>query len=166
MFEDSNSKISVLFVCMGNICRSPTAHGVFASLVDSNNLTDKISVDSAGTHAYHIGSQPDQRAQQTALKNDIDLSSLVARKVLAQDFVNFDYIIAMDKDNLMNLEDVQQQASTNNKASLHLFMEFAPNWVNTEVPDPYYGGDQGFKEVFEMIEDAAKGLLEEINKKI
>jgi len=156
------SKVSVLFVCMGNICRSPTAEGVFKAIVAEHNLADEIATDSAGTHAYHIGNPPDQRAQATAINHGVDLSSLVARKVTAQDFESFDYIIAMDNDNLANLNDVQNQLSNPVKASVHLFMEFAEDWQNNEVPDPYYGGSNGFEEVYKMVTNASQGLLKKI----
>ena len=153
-------------MCMGNICRSPTADGVFASIVKELKQSDYIECDSAGTHAYHIGNAPDIRAQATALNHGIDLSHLVARKVTPKDFNTFDYIIAMDKDNLQNLKDIQRHLIAPSKASLYLFMEFAPNWKNDEVPDPYYGGDKGFEEVFEMVSDASKGLIQSILKTI
>ena len=151
-------------MCMGNICRSPTADGVFASIVKELKQSDYIECDSAGTHAYHIGNAPDARAQTTAKIHGVDLSHLVARKVTPQDFYTFDYIIAMDKDNLYNLKDIQSHLIESSKASLHLFMEFAPNWKTDEVPDPYYGGDKGFEEVFEMVTDASKGLIQSISK--
>lgn len=158
----NQDKVSVLFVCMGNICRSPTAEGVFKAIVVEQNLTDVIVTDSAGTHAYHVGNPPDERAQATANNHGIDLSDLVARKVSPHDFEVFDYIIAMDNDNLANLNKLQQQLSHPTNASVHLFMEFAKNWHNDEVPDPYYGGANGFDEVYKMVTDASQGLLKEI----
>ena len=157
-------KVSVLFVCMGNICRSPTAEGVFRSLVESQNLNAVITSDSAGTHAYHIGNPPDARAQATALAHDLDLSSLVARKVTSQDFECFDYIIAMDNENLINLKELQNHFTSPAKSSLRLLMEFASNWNKIEVPDPYYGGTNGFEEVYRMVVDASLGLLDHILK--
>ena len=159
---NNQRKISVLFVCMGNICRSPTAEGVFRSLLESRNLKQQITADSAGTHAYHIGNPPDSRSQETALTHEVDLSDLVARKVTAQDFEEFDYIIAMDNDNLINLTLIKDKLIKTQKASLHLFMEFAENWKNDEVPDPYYGGSDGFEEVFKMVTDASQGLINKI----
>ena len=152
----SNHQIKILFVCMGNICRSPTAHGVFANLVAQANLQNLITVDSAGTHAYHIGEAPDPRTQQAAQLRGIDLSNLKARKVVKSDFAEFDYILAMDQANLQNL-----QAITPNTASarVQLFMDYAQRWQEREVPDPYYGGAQGFERVLDMVEDAAEGLL-------
>ena len=141
---------------MGNICRSPTAHGVFANLVAQANLQNLITVDSAGTHAYHIGEAPDPRTQQAAQLRGIDLSNLKARKVVKSDFADFHYILAMDQANLQNL-----QAITPNTASarVQLFMDYAQRWQEREVPDPYYGGAQGFERVLDMVEDAAEGLL-------
>lgn len=149
--------VSVLFVCMGNICRSPTAEGVFAALVQSSDLGAQIRVDSVGTHAYHIGSQPDRRSQQAALGRGIDLSTQRARLVEATDFSEFDYILAMDLNNLQALQRIAQARQAKN---LRLFMEFASRWREREVPDPYYGGAQGFERVLDMIEDASEGLLE------
>lgn len=160
----NNVKTNVLFVCMGNICRSPTAEGVFRSVVDVEQLSQLIDCDSAGTHAYHIGNSPDSRSQATAKNHNVDLSNLVARKVTTKDFDAFDYIIAMDKDNLTNLKDIQKSIPASSKALVHLFMEFASNWDNDQVPDPYYGGNNGFEQVYKMVSDASKGLLEHIRK--
>lgn len=156
-------EVSVLFVCMGNICRSPTAEAVFRSIAENHHKVGlKIIADSAGTHAYHIGNPPDARAQAASQHHGVDLSKLVARKVTLQDFIDFDYIIAMDNENLVNLRKLQKSAPTPVKASMHLFMKFAKNWQNDEVPDPYYGGESGFEDVYKMVSDASDGLLEEI----
>ena len=152
----STYQIKILFVCMGNICRSPTAHGVFANLVAQANLQNLIAVDSAGTHAYHIDEAPDQRSQQAASLRGIDLSDLKARKVLAHDFAEFDYILAMDQANLDNLRALAPNTAS---ARVQLFMDYAQRWQTSEVPDPYYGGAQGFERVLDMVEDAAEGLL-------
>lgn len=152
-------KISVLFVCMGNICRSPTAQGVFENLVQRSGLASVIHIDSAGTHAYHIGNQPDSRSQQAALGRGIDLSKQRARQVQTTDFSDFDYVLAMD---LHNLQALQNFAPARQAKNLKLFMEFASRWREREVPDPYYGGDQGFERVLDMIEDASEGLLEHL----
>lgn len=157
----SKRKASVLFVCMGNICRSPTAEGVFRHVVKERNMQDFITIDSAGTHAYHVGEPPDRRAQATAKSRGIDLSAQRARKVEASDFDRFDYIIAMDRS---NYEDLKRIKGENPKAQLHLFMDFASDWDNREVPDPYYGGSNGFVEVFDMVQSASEGLLEHIVK--
>lgn len=149
-------KVRVLFVCMGNICRSPTAQGVFEHHVRQSGSHTWIQIDSAGTHAYHIGSAPDQRSQAAARERGIDLSSQRARQVQASDFDEFDYILAMDS---ANLSDLQRQAKSQQRAEIRLLMEYATLWNEREVPDPYYGGTRGFEKVLDMIEDASKGLL-------
>ncbi len=155
-------KVSVLFVCMGNICRSPTAHGVFRKMVEDEGLVEQIGIDSAGTHSYHVGSPPDQRAQQTALQRGLDMSDLKARKAKPIDFERFDLILAMDRDNFAILEDFTNDS---NRDRLHLFMEFASeHWRTREVPDPYYGGQNGFETVFDMVEDGSRGLIRHIRE--
>ncbi|MDG1997105.1 MAG: low molecular weight phosphotyrosine protein phosphatase, partial [Emcibacteraceae bacterium] len=135
--------VKVLFVCLGNICRSPTADGVFGDLVVQEQHPD-IQVDSCGTAGYHIGGEPDKRSQQTALKNGIDLSQLRARQLRHTDFAEFDYILAMDKENLRNMMAICPQEL---QSKVHLFMSFSGNYPNvTEVPDPYYGGANRFDE--------------------
>lgn len=155
--------VKVLFVCMGNICRSPTADGVFANMVESEGLTDKIEIDSAGTHAYHIGNSPDPRSQECAEKRGIDLSHLRARRATEQDFQIFDYVLAMDKD---NLDDLQQLCPGGMEHKLKLFLEYAPHLNISEVPDPYYGGVNGFDRVFDMVEESSAGLLAEIKQRL
>lgn len=155
-------KVKVLFVCMGNICRSPTAHGVFRALVNERNLQSIIEIDSAGTHAYHVGEPPDHRAQNTATQRGIDLSDLRARSVNSLDFETFDYILAMDEANYRSL---MEQCPDVAKDKVHLFLSFAPQLNKRDVPDPYYGGTKGFEYVFDMIDHAAKGLLEEIDQR-
>lgn len=154
--------VSVLFVCMGNICRSPTAHGVFRSLVEREGLTHLISIDSAGTHAYHVGNPPDRRAQATASARGIDLSDLVARRVEVVDFDRFDYLLAMDQDNFLALSEI---CPAPQREKIHLFMDFAPHMRTREVPDPYYGGPAGFERVFDLVEAAAAGLLQDIRRR-
>jgi len=154
--------IRVLFICMGNICRSPTAHGVFLKLIDEHSLGHLIEVDSAGTHAYHVGEPPDGRAQAAALRRDVDLSPLRARKVQPGDFDGFDYLLAMDDDNLQILA---QMSPSGREGKLRLFLDFAPHIPEREVPDPYYGGESGFERVLDLIEAAAEGLLEDIKSK-
>lgn len=155
--------VNVLFVCMGNICRSPTAQGVFEHLLNSRKLDDVIKTDSAGTHAYHIGESPDARSQAVALERGVDLSLQRARKALAEDFNRFDYVIAMDRSNYSELE---RLASPAQRDKLHLFMDFSERWDEGEVPDPYYGGSHGFERVLDMVGDASEGLLEHILKKL
>lgn len=151
--------VNVLFVCMGNICRSPTAEGVFNDIVIKAGLQDKIGIDSAGTHAYHIGDPPDPRAQKSAQARGIDISHLRARRAIEQDFDRFDYVLAMDMDNLSNLQVI---CPPQHQAKLSLFLEYASHADVTEVPDPYYGGPLGFERVLDMVEDAANGLLQSI----
>lgn len=153
------NKVRVLFVCMGNICRSPTAEGVFQRKIQSVGLLDRIAIDSAGTHDYHVGRAPDRRAQHAAQQRGYDLSSLRGRQVAVQDFHEFDYVLAMDQENLANLLRI---CPPQQKHKLRLFMEFSRNFSAREVPDPYYGGEQGFEQVLDMVEDAAEGLLETI----
>lgn len=149
-------------VCMGNICRSPTAHGIFEALVRSEGLEHMIEVDSAGTHAYHVGKPPDPRSQQTAIRRGLDLSAQRARQANRQDFNEFDYILAMDQDNYDNLQTI---CPSGMEHKLHLFMDFSEGFSAREVPDPYYGGANGFEDVFDMVDSAAKGLLNTIREK-
>lgn len=148
---------------MGNICRSPTAEGVFKGMVEEAGLSDLIETDSAGTHSYHVGAEPDSRAQEVATTRGYDLSSLRGRKFISEDFVDFDYLIAMDVDNYSNMLSIKPENAT---GSLHLFLEYATNHTEKEVPDPYYGGPKGFDRVFDMVEDASNGLLEHIKKSL
>jgi protein-tyrosine phosphatase len=151
--------VKVLFVCMGNICRSPTAEGVFAKLVNEEGLNELIEIDSAGTHAYHVGEPPDTRAQHSALTRGIDISLLRARRARAEDFDYFDYVLAMDEDNYQHLLLVCPE---NHQHKLQLFLDYAPHLEYSEVPDPYYGGAKGFDLVLDMVEQAGRGLLEHI----
>jgi protein-tyrosine phosphatase len=146
----------VLFVCMGNICRSPTAEGVFQQLVARQGLEQRFEIDSAGTGDWHVGAPPDQRAQQAANLRNIDLSSLRARQVSVDDFTYFDTIIAMDHDNLNQL---QRLAPENQRHKIRLLLEYQDGPTNREVPDPYYGGENGFEEVLDLIEAGCENLL-------
>jgi len=157
----NKDKVAVLFVCMGNICRSPTAHGVFQAMVDDQDLSARIMVDSAGTHSYHIGSPPDIRSQDTARSHGIDLSGLRARQFNAEDFSDFDYLLAMDHPNLSNMSALQPD---NARARLDLMLSYSEKFNQKEVPDPYYGND-GFELVFDMISDASAGLLSYIKQR-
>ncbi len=147
---------------MGNICRSPTAHGVFEKKVEDAGLSQVIEVDSAGTHAYHVGEPPDRRAQQTALRRGYDLSTQRARRAKAVDFERFDYVLAMDEDNYANLAVL---AEGEHGGKLQLFMEYAEGYQEQEVPDPYYGGGSGFERVLDLVEAAAEGLLQDIRSR-
>ncbi len=154
--------IKVLFVCLGNICRSPTAEGFFRALIDREGLGDRISIDSAGVGSWHIGEAPDRRAQAAARLRGIDLSSQRGRQVKAQDFDRFDYVIAMDSDNHRDLSGL---CPADKKDCLHKFLQFAPDLGHGDVPDPYYGGDGGFDAVLDLIEAASIGLLDDIRAK-
>lgn len=155
---------SVLFVCLGNICRSPTAEGVFRKLVEESGLQEKVIIDSAGTSAYHIGESPDSRSQAEALRHGYDLSPIRSRQIIADDFDTFDVIIAMDKSNLEHLKLIKSKGY---EEKLKLFLyDFAPHLQRFDVPDPYYGGPRGFTEVVELIEQASQGLLDYIEKRL
>ena len=147
---------SVLFVCLGNICRSPTAEGVFRQLLEQEGVADTIRVDSAGTGAWHVGEAPDARAQAAALERGVDLSALRARQACASDYLHFDHILAMDES---NLADLAAQCPAQHRSKLRLFLEFAPHAEEREVPDPYFGGDDGFGHVLDLVEAASRGLL-------
>jgi len=152
----------VLFVCMGNICRSPTAEAVFRHYVESAGMSADIFIDSAGTHDYHIGDKPDARAQHAARQRGYDMSELRGRQVGEDDFRQFDYVLAMDSANLAIL---QQIAPPDSNTRARLLLEFSRHHRERDVPDPYYGGADGFERVLDMVEDAAQGLLEEIRQK-
>jgi protein-tyrosine phosphatase len=150
---------SVLFVCTGNICRSPTADGVMRRLVHEAGLERAVRVDSAGTHDYHVGEAPDARAQEHARRRGYDLSALRARRVGREDFEYFELILAMDRG---HLEILRRIAPPQHRHKLRLFMEFAGEGQLDEVPDPYYGGPGGFERVLDMVEAAARGLLAQL----
>jgi protein-tyrosine phosphatase len=149
----------VLFVCTGNICRSPTAHGVLRYLLREAGLEDRVAVDSAGTHSFHVGEPADRRAQVHAARRGYDLSKLRARRIGEADFRQFDLILAMDRGHLRLLE---QACPPEERHKLRLFMEYAQGAAETEVPDPYYGGREGFERMLDLVESAARGLLVEI----
>ncbi|MFT5085537.1 MAG: protein-tyrosine phosphatase [Lentisphaeria bacterium] len=151
----------VLFVCLGNICRSPTAHGVFEHMVSQEGLSHVINTDSAGTAHWHEGKAPDSRTVAAAKRRGYDLSHLRGRQCKAEDFAGFDYILAMDNHNLSELE---QLSPLQYPGHLGLFLEFATQAQVREVPDPYYGGSDGFNYVVDLVEDACRGLLGYIRK--
>lgn len=153
--------IKVLFVCTGNICRSPTAEGVFKRFVVEAGLEERIASDSAGTHGYHIGEPPDPRTQDAASRRGYDLSALRARQVSRDDFVEFNYVLAMDQANLLAL---QRLCPPQHSSRLKLFMEFGADSAVREVPDPYYGGVQGFERVLDLVEQASQGLLNHLRE--
>lgn len=156
-------QVRVLFVCTGNICRSPTAEGVFKHMVEQAGLAGHVLSDSAGTHDYHVGEPPDPRSQEAAGRRGYDLSSLRGRQVSRRDFNEFDYVLAMDAANRQQLE---RLCPPQHAHKLKLFMEFADDPVMREVPDPYYGGTQGFERVLDMVEQASRGLLARLSERI
>lgn len=154
-----NNTTSILFVCMGNICRSPMAEGVFAQAAWNAGMGTEILIDSAGTHDYHVGDAPDPRAQRTALSHGCDISALRGRQVQDMDFERFDYILAMDSQNLNNLK---RRANARHHPKIRLLLSFSRRFPNLDVPDPYFGGQAGFSQTLDMVEDAAQGLLKHI----
>ena len=152
----------VLFVCMGNICRSPTAHGVMQHKVVERGLTQRIEIDSSGTHAYHVGEKSDPRSRALATSKGIDMEYIRARKISINDYDEFDYILAMDKE---NLELIEYYAPQNHSANVGLFLSFANQagvTVEEVVPDPYYGGDAGFEHVFQLVDLGCDALIDHI----
>lgn len=157
--------VSVLFVCTGNICRSPTAEGVFRRFVQDAGLAKDITVDSAGTHSYHVGEHPDERSLEAAQRRGYDMSNQVARRVYEQDFHNFDLLLAMDRGHLRHMTDM---APGDTYERVKMFLSYAPPHLlgdaGLDVPDPYYGGEQGFEHVLDLVETGSKGLLEAIKR--
>jgi protein-tyrosine phosphatase len=152
--------VRVLFVCMGNICRSPLAQGIFENVLRREGLEDEVFVDSAGTGAWHVGSPPDERAQRSAGLRGLDLSSQRARRITPEDCHNFDYILTMDEDNYLAIASLCRGS-----AVVRPFLAFAADSLETEVPDPYYGGPDGFEQVLDLVEEASEGLLEDIRER-
>ncbi len=151
--------MKVLFICMGNICRSPTAEGVFRRLVAERAPGLDVEIESAGTHDYHVGDPPDRRAIAAAARRGIDISSLRARAVEQADFARFDLLIAMDR---LNREVLLDRSPQQYRDRVRLFLEFAPEIDEDDVPDPYYGGPVGFERVLDLAEEASIGLLDEL----
>jgi protein-tyrosine phosphatase len=152
--------IRVLFVCLGNICRSPLSQGVFTDLLRREGLEDEVEVDSAGTGDYHLGEPPERRTREVAAKRDIDLGPQRARQIQHEDCEKYDYILVMDRE---NSEDVGLLCGQNGQAKVGFFMDYAPEADEREVPDPYFGG--GFEYVMDLIEQASRGLLEDIKRR-
>jgi protein-tyrosine phosphatase len=144
---------------MGNICRSPTAEGVFRRALQERAPHLQVEIDSAGTHGYHVGEAPDARARAAAIRRGVDISHQRARQIATQDFASFDLILAMDEDNLRELK---SRAQRQYHDRIRLLMEFAPRSSRRAVPDPYYGGEQGFEDVLDLLEEAADGLIDEL----
>ena len=160
MLENSNSlKHKILFVCTGNICRSPSAEGVFRDIVNEHNLSQFFYIDSCGTHGYHTGQSPDSRSQYAAMKRGIDISQQVARTIEQNDFNRFDCILAMDKYNLSFLQTMADKKHVN---KINLFLEYAENYKLIEIPDPYYGGEDGFEIVLDLLQEASIGLIKQL----
>ena len=157
-----NEVTRVLFVCLGNICRSPTAHGVFEAFVARHDLSGSIVVDSCGTAHWHVGAPPDERSIEAAAARGYELGRLRARQFSASDFTRFDYILAMDHS---NLDSLKSQRPADFDGVLDLFLKFAPEAGIDEVPDPYYGSGDGFNEVLDLIEAASEGLLKTIARR-
>jgi len=152
---------SILFVCMGNICRSPSAEGIVREMARREAPDLRLELDSAGTHSYHVGQPPDARAVAAARKRGVDLSALRARKLVEEDFARFDLVLAMDRENLAIME---AQCRPELRGRLRLFMAYAADTDIDEVPDPYYGGPNGFERVLDLVESAASGLLETLRR--
>ena len=149
----------ILFVCMGNICRSPTAEGVFRRVVAERAPSLEVVIDSAGTHGYHVGEPPDTRSIEAAARRGVDLRSLRARKVEVADFARHDLVIAMDR---LNRETLLDRCPPEHHSRVRLFLEFAPGIDEEDVPDPHYGGPAGFERVLVLAEEASMGLLDEV----
>ncbi|QIB67367.1 low molecular weight protein-tyrosine-phosphatase [Kineobactrum salinum] len=154
--------VRVLFVCLGNICRSPTAHGVFQALLERERIAHRISVDSCGTAAWHTGKAPDPRSTAAARTRGYDLSVLRARQLQWHDFFEFDYMLAMDS---QNLEEIRRQAPLDYAGHIGLLLDFADAGSGRDVPDPYHGGGAGFEHVLDLVEAACEGLLREIRRR-
>jgi len=155
----SETVVRTLFVCMGNICRSPMVQGVFLRSLRERPWGERVHVDSAGTHAYHVGKAPDPRAREAAARRGVDIWEQRARQVRPRDFEEFDYVIAMDR---ANLEVLKAACPPALHGKLHLLLDFAPGLKEREVPDPYYGTEPGFDKVFDLAELAVEGLLEDV----
>ena len=154
--------VRVLLVCMGNICRSPTAEGVLRALAQREYPGLAIEVDSAGTHGYHIGAAPDQRARDAARRRGFDLDGLRARELVPEDFRRFNYVLVMDG---TNLTDAARIAPRDSRATFRRLLDFAPETDVSDVPDPYYGGEADFERVLDLAEAGARGLLNALRKR-
>lgn len=158
-----DAEVSVLFVCMGNICRSPTAEGVFRHVVVTEGLAERVYIDSAGTHAYHEGEPPDRRAREAAERRGIAMDGQRARRVADDDFERFDLVVAMDR---LNRETLRERSDPAYHDKIRLMLEFGSSPSENDVPDPYYGGASGFERVLDLVEDAANGLLADVRRQL
>lgn len=158
--------IRVLFVCLGNICRSPTAHGVLLGRLEEENLSQHVSVDSAGTASWHVGKSPDPRSQNAALARGVDISDQRARQVSPDDFDTFDYVLAMDRSNLDDLNALHADRGSKGTEPQLFLRSYGRSYDEHEVPDPYYGGEAGFRHVLDLVEDACDGLLADIRTRL
>jgi protein-tyrosine phosphatase len=161
--QDSMPALKVLFVCTGNICRSPTAEAVMRGMLNSERLQDRVLVGSAGTHDYHVGEKPDRRSVAAAARRGYDLTVIRARQVSPQDLHDCDYVLAMDRGHLAQLRSL---ARAEFRVELQLFLDYSTARPGGDVPDPYYGGEQGFEAVLDLIEDGARGVLADIKKRL
>ncbi len=157
--------MKILFVCLGNICRSPAAEGVFLHLLNQQGLSNHFVVDSAGTGSWHVGNKADPRMRAAAERRGIHLPSR-ARQIELDDFSRFDLVLTMDNDNLRNVRSLAKEAGNNAKATIRPMLSYARSTRLEDVPDPYYGGEQGFEHVLDLLEDACSGLIEEIKSQI
>ena len=153
------AKTRILFVCLGNICRSPTAHGVMDAMIKAEGREHEIEIDSAGTGDWHIGEQPDRRTQATAAKRGYNLENLRARQVSAEDYNTFDFLLAMDRS---NLNDLKAMRPTGSNAKIYLFLKLGEVVEAEDVPDPYYGGSDGFEHVLDLVETACSNILKKL----
>ena len=155
-------KISVLFVCLGNICRSPAAEAIFISLLEKRGLSDDFVVDSAGTGSWHVGKKADSRMRIAAERRGLNILSK-ARQITSKDFEKFNYILAMDNSNFRNIQDLKNRTVSSDFASIKKIQDFRSVFKEREVPDPYFGGDKGFDYVLDILEDSVNGFLESIS---
>ncbi|CAM4273903.1 low molecular weight protein-tyrosine-phosphatase [Comamonas aquatilis] len=157
--KSGNAPLRVLMVCMGNICRSPTAHGVLEKMVADAGLANRVQVDSAGTHGYHAGEEPDARSQLHAMRRGYDLSQQRARQLSSQDFEDFDLVLVMDSSNETA---ARKRCPPQHLPRLHRLTDFCQTFADSQVPDPYYGGNKGFEHVLDLVEDACTGVLQAV----
>ncbi|WP_038035470.1 low molecular weight protein-tyrosine-phosphatase [Thermopetrobacter sp. TC1] len=155
--------MKILFVCLGNICRSPMAEGVFRAEIARRGLGERVEIDSAGTSDWHVGEPPDPRAVKAAGTRGYNIAHLRGRQVTRQDLAHYDLVLAMDRENLDHL---LRMAGPEHAEKVRLFMEFAPSAPEDEVPDPYYGGEEGFAYVLSLLEEAARGLADHVEERL